>query len=113
MPAVSAHQQQLIQPSINIQLFLFTFTKLPVPLQGFFLILQSSYLQLICLHFILHYITSSWLWFLKTSLFAAASQDAAGQMALFAGVNTASAGAIILLQLLATVSLGRLILVHY
>ena len=83
-----------------------------MPLQGFSLILQSSYLQLICLHYILHYITSSWLWFLKTSLFAAASQDAAGQMALFAGVNTASAGAIILLQLRATVSLGRLHLVH-
>ena len=83
-----------------------------MPVQGFSLILQSGYLQLICLHFVLHYITSSWLWFLKTSLFAAASQDTAGQMALFAGVNTASAGAIILLQLLATVSLGRNLLRH-
>ena len=74
-------------------------------LRGFTLIAKSGYLCHVCLHFVLHYIVSTFFYFEKTMVVATAGGSASQMVATFALMNSLSAGAVAILQLTATVRL--------
>ena len=61
-----------------------------------------------CLHFVLHYIVSTFFYFEKTLVVATAGGSASQMVATFAVMNSLSAGAVAVLQLTATVSINLL-----
>lgn len=73
-------------------------------LRGFTLIARSGYLCHVCLHFVLHYVVSTFFYFEKTLVVATAGGSASQMVATFALMNSLSAGAVAVLQLTATVS---------
>ena len=72
-------------------------------LGGFRLIARSGYLCHVCLHFVLHYIVSTFFYFEKTLVVASGGGSASQRVATFATINSMSAGAVALIQLTATV----------
>ena len=72
-------------------------------LEGFRLIVKSGYLCHVCLHFVLHYIVSTFFYFEKTLVVAGNGGSASQRVATFATLNSMSAGAVALIQLTATV----------
>jgi len=72
-------------------------------LEGFRLIARSGYLCHVCLHFVLHYIVSTFFYFEKTLVVAGGGGTASQRVATFATLNSMSAGAVALIQLTATV----------
>ena len=72
-------------------------------LEGFRLISRSGYLCHVCLHFVLHYIVSTFFYFEKTLVVASGGGTASQRVATFATINSMSAGAVALIQLTATV----------
>lgn len=72
-------------------------------LEGFKLIARSGYLCHVCLHFVLHYIVSTFFYFEKTLVVASSGGSASQRVATFATINSMSAGAVALIQLTATV----------
>ncbi|KAA6417728.1 MAG: hypothetical protein FRX49_12314 [Trebouxia sp. A1-2] len=72
-------------------------------LEGFRLIARSGYLCHVCLHFVLHYIVSTFFYFEKTLVVAGGGGSASQRVATFATLNSMSAGAVALIQLTATV----------
>ena len=72
--------------------------------EGFRLIATSSYLCHVCLHFVLHYLVSTFFYFEKTLVVASGGGSASQRVATFATINSMSAGAVALIQLTATVS---------
>ncbi len=72
-------------------------------LEGFRLIARSGYLCHVCLHFVLHYIVSTFFYFEKTLVVAGGGGTASQRVATFATLNSMSAGAVALIQLAATV----------
>ncbi len=72
-------------------------------LEGFRLIARSGYLCHVCLHFVLHYIVSTFFYFEKTLVVAGGGGTASQRVATFATLNSLSAGAVALIQLTATV----------
>lgn len=72
--------------------------------EGFRLIAKSSYLCHVCLHFVLHYLVSTFFYFEKTLVVASGGGSASQRVATFATINSMSAGAVALIQLTATVS---------
>lgn len=71
-------------------------------LEGFRLIARSGYLCHVCLHFVLHYIVSTFFYFEKTLVVAGGGGTASQRVATFASLNSMSAGAVALIQLTAT-----------
>ena len=71
--------------------------------QGFRLIAKSSYLFHVCLHFVLHYLVSTFFYFEKTLVVASGSGSASQRVATFATINSMSAGAVAIIQFTATV----------
>ena len=71
--------------------------------EGFQLIAKSSYLCHVCLHFVLHYLMSTFFYFEKTLVVASSGGSASQRVATFATINSMSAGAVALIQLTATV----------
>ena len=71
--------------------------------EGVRLIAKSGYLCHVCLHFILHYIVSTFFYFEKTLVVASGGGNASQRVATFATLNSMSAGAVALIQLTATV----------
>lgn len=71
--------------------------------EGFRLIAKSSYLCHVCLHFVLHYLVSTFFYFEKTLVVASSGGSASQRVATFATMNSMSAGAVALIQLTATV----------
>ena len=76
-------------------------------LEGFRLIARSGYLCHVCLHFVLHYIVSTFFYFEKTLVVVGGGGSASQRVATFATLNSMSAGAVALIQLTATVSWPR------
>ena len=72
-------------------------------LEGFRLIAKSGYLCHVCLHFVLHYIVSTFFYFERTLVVAGGGGSASQRVATFATINSMSAGAVVLIQLTATV----------
>ena len=71
--------------------------------EGFWLIAKSGYLCHVCLHFVLHYLVSTFFYFEKTLVVASGGGSASQRVATFATINSMSAGAVALIQLTATV----------
>ena len=78
----------------------------PPLLRGFRLIAASPYLQHMCASLALGYVISSFFYFERALVVAAAFDNAAARTQTFAIINSVSAAAIVLLQLLATVRNG-------
>lgn len=74
-------------------------------LKGFTMIARSGYLRHVCLHFVLHYIVSTFFYLQKTRVVAAAGGSASQVVASFALMNSLSAAAVAVLQLTATVGM--------
>ncbi|KAL3148605.1 hypothetical protein ABBQ38_014033 [Trebouxia sp. C0009 RCD-2024] len=70
--------------------------------EGFWLIAKSGYLCHVCLHFVLHYLVSTFFYFEKTLVVASGGGSASQRVATFATINSMSAGAVALIQLTAT-----------
>ena len=79
--------------------------------EGVRLIAKSGYLCHVCLHFVLHYIVSTFFYFEKTLVVASSGGSASQRVATFATLNSMSAGAVALIQLTATVRTSLLHLV--
>ena len=71
--------------------------------EGFRLIAKSGYLCHVCLHFVMHYLISTFFYFEKTLVVASSGGSASQRVATFATINSMSAGAVALIQLTATV----------
>lgn len=80
-------------------------TRLWESLEGFRLILRSPYLLHLCAYLVCNASVSAFVYFERTMVVAAASEEAAGRLAMFANINSTSALAILGLQLTATVCL--------
>ena len=74
--------------------------------EGFRLISKSGYLCYVCLHFVLHYLVSTFFYFEKTLVVASSGGSASQRVATFATINSMSAGPVALIQLTATVCFG-------
>lgn len=70
--------------------------------EGFRLIAKSGYLCHVCLHFVMHYLISTFFYFEKTLVVASSGGSASQRVATFATINSMSAGAVALIQLTAT-----------
>ncbi len=67
-------------------------------LDSFRLIAASPYLRHLCAFLTLNYVVSSFFYFERSLVVAAAAQDAVGRMRLFAGINSASGAVIAVVQ---------------
>ena len=71
--------------------------------EGFWLIAKSGYLCHVCLHFVMHYLVSTFFYFEKTLVVANSCGSASQRVATFATINSMSAAAVAFIQLTATV----------
>lgn len=76
-------------------------------IEGVRLIARSGYLCHVCMHFVLHYVVSTFFYFEKTLVVARSGGSASQRVATFANINSMSAGAVALIQLTATVTDGN------